>query len=380
MCVGVAALILILSVFNGLESLVISLYDTFNPDLKVTPKEGKIFIPPAEQIAELKKVDGVTEVAFVLEELAVLRYEDKITNVRLKGVDDNFINVAGIADTAMIRGDFSLKDNGVYQAVVGSGVERTLRIDVYNEFESLEILMPKRKGKLTSSNPEKAFKLKGVYPVGTFSIQEEFDREFVFVSLELMQELLEYDNGEISHLEIKTDPETSHDKVKKSAAAILGSQFDVKTQYEQDAFLYKVMKTEKLAVFLILTLILGVAAFNIIGSLSMLVIEKTKDIAILKSMGADKSLIRNIFLLEGFLLSFLGGAFGMLIAFSACFIQQKFKLLSINGDSLLIDAYPVEMRLGDFILVLFTIILISILAAWFPAQRASNQSSFLKGA
>lgn len=380
MCVAVGALILILSVFNGLESLVTSLYNTFNPDLKITPKQGKVFLNTEEQLAALQAVDGVETVALVLEEMGVLRYDDKITPCRLKGVDEDFLQVAGVDDIAMLDGDFVMKENNAFRAVVGLGIQRALRISLLNEFEKLEILMPKRKGKLTSSNPERAFNFKSVYPSGVFSIQEEFDREFVFIALPLMQELLEYDENYLSQFEVKLKAEADPKDVKEKLMAVLGTDFEVKTRFEQDEFLYKVMKSEKLVVFLILTLILAVAAFNIIGSLSMLVIEKTKDIAILRSMGADSGLIKRIFLLEGFLLSFLGGVIGMGIAFVVCFIQQKFEVLKIQGDSLLIDAYPVEMRLSDFILVLLTIIVISTIAAWFPADRASKQDGILKSA
>ena len=380
MCVAVGALILILSVFNGLESLVTSLYNTFNPDLKITPKQGKVFLSNDEQMAALKEVDGVETVAFVLEEMGVLRYDNKITPCRLKGVDENFLQVAGVEDLAMLDGEFTTNENGSYKAVVGLGIQRALRISLLNEFEKLEILMPKRKGKMTSSNPERAFNFKSVYPSGVFSIQEEFDREFVFIALPLLRELLEYDENYLSQLEVKIKAEADPNVVKKGLLAVLGNDFEVKTRFEQDEFLYKIMKSEKLVVFLILTLILCVAAFNIIGSLSMLVIEKTKDIAILRSMGADSGLIKRIFLIEGFLLSFIGGVIGMAIAFVVCFIQQKFEVLKIQGDSLLIDAYPIEMRLSDFLLVLLTIVVISIVAAWFPADRASKQEGILKGA
>ena len=373
MCFGTLALILVLSVFNGFEGLVTSLYDTFNPDLKISLNQGKVFVPEEEKIKQLEELEGVKSVAMVLEEIALLRYNDKTTPCRLKGVNAAFEKGSGVADTAMIRGKFLLNKGGRNYAVVGLGIERALRIDVFNDFELLDIFMPKRTGKITN-NPEEAFNRKSISPVGTFSIQEEFDKDYIFVPLEVSQDLLNYKEGEVSQLEIAFEENADLEKLQATVENILGANFLVKNRYEQDAFLYKVMKTEKLAVFCILALILVVASFNIIGSLSMLVIEKTKDIAILKAMGADSSLIRRIFLTEGFMLSFLGGLIGMIIAFIICFIQQKFEIIPLHGDSLLIDAYPVEMRVGDFLLTLLTIIIIAIAASYFPAQKAAKQS------
>ena len=377
MCFGTMALILVLSVFNGFEGLVVSLYDTFNPDLKVEPAEGKVFVPLPLQMDHINSIDGIENVSMVLEDFALLKYDKKYEQCRIKAVDDSFEQTSAIADTAMIRGKFKLKDDNVLNAVVGYGIERNLDIDIYNDFERLDILMPKRTGKV-SLNPENAFNKKSIRIAGTFSIQEEFDREYVFVPLELMQEMLAYQNGEISQLEISLKPGANVNNIQRELAGVLGNGFKIENRYQQDEQLYKVMKTEKLVVFLILSLILIVASFNIVGSLSMLVIEKTKDIAILKSMGADKSLIRRIFLFEGFLLSFLGGLLGMILAFFICFFQQRFKFITLQGDSLLIDAYPVQMEWPDFALTLLTVVLITIAASYLPAQRAANQDEMLR--
>ncbi len=379
MCFGTFALVLILSVFNGFEDLVVSLYSTFNPDIKVEAVEGKVFIPDAQKLQTIKELEGVQGVSMVLEDFALLRYNEKYTHCRMKGVDEDFVNSTGIADTAMIRGEFILKDETRNNVVVGFGIDRALQIDIYNDFETLDVYFPKRKGKI-SSNPENAFKRKALHPVGTFSIQEEFDREYVFVPLDMMQEMLDYDKKEISNLEIGLKKDADNDYVKNSIEKILGADFKVKDRYEQDENLYKVMQTEKFVVFLVLLLILIVASFNIIGSLSMLVIEKTKDISVLKSLGAENSLIKKIFLYEGFMLSFLGGLIGMFLAFVVCFVQQKFKVIPLYGDSLLIDAYPVKMELGDFLLTLVTIILITLAASYLPAKRAAEQKEILREA
>ena len=378
MCFGTLALILVLSVFNGFEGLVISLYNTFNPDLKVIPATGKVFVPDEEKLMDIAALEGVSGISKVLEDFALVQYEENYHQCRIKAVDENFIKMNAIADSAMIRGEFGLKaGSDVGNAVLGYGVERALRVDIYDQLESLTIYLPKRKSKI-SINPENAFNKKQVYPSGTFSIQEEYDREYVFVSLDLFQEMFQYTNGEVSQLEIGFEKGADVEKLESKITALLGNDFVVKNRFQQDANLYKVMKTEKLVVFLILTLILIVASFNIVGSLSMLVIEKSKDISILKSMGADKSLIRNIFLYEGFLLSFMGGFIGMILAFTFCFIQQKFSIIPLYGDSLLIDAYPVKMQASDFLLTLTVIILITIAASYIPAQKAANHQEILK--
>lgn len=375
MCFGTAALILILSVFNGFEELVLSLYDTFNPDFKVLPVEGKTFTPDAAQLAEIEKIEGVEGIALVLEEFALLQYKGKYEQCRLKGVNEDFLKISSIGDSSMVRGQFKLKSGSLPLAVVGYGVERNLAIDVFDDFEMMKVLLPKRKGKV-KLNPENAFTSKPVKAIGTFAIQEEFDREYVFVPLDLVQEILDYENNEVSQLEIGLSDGTKGAAIQKRIQAILGNDFVVNNRFEQDVELYKVMKTEKFVIFLILTLILIVASFNIVGSLSMLVMEKKEDIVTLKSMGADRSLIQRIFLIEGFMLSFLGGLLGMIIAFFICFIQQNYGLVPLSGVSLLIDAYPVKMIWTDFAITLVTVILITLGASALPAYRAANQGEY----
>lgn len=377
MLVGTAALILVLSVFNGFEDLVVSLYDTFNPDLKITAKEGKVFAPDSIQWAEIQELEGVEALSYTLEENALIKYRDDNDFIaRLKGVDDNYVEVSQV-DTAIIDGDFALKNGQTNFAVLGVGVAGLLGVNVHNEFTALKIFMPRRDQAVSRTRPESAFTQALIYPVGVFAIQQDFDSKYTIVPLRFMRQLLNYEN-EVSGVELALAPTANVAEVQSQVQGILGEAFWVKDRYQQDEFLYKVMRTEKWAVYLILTFILIVAAFNMIGSLSMLVIEKKHDIGILKAMGASKQFIRRLFLTEGVLLSMIGGLSGMFIAFVICVLQQKFSLLKLQGQSFLIEAYPVSMRLGDFVLVFITVSIIAILSSLFPANRAAEQSQLLK--
>ncbi len=377
MMVGTMALLLVLSVFNGFEDLVTSLYNTFNPDIKITAKKGKTFEPDSLQVLQIKNLEGVTAVSKVLEENAQLQYKDKFNIFRLKGVDDAYTDVSQV-DTAMVEGEFKLTDGYKNYAVIGAGVEGILGVNIMNQFQKLKVYMPRRDVKVSTLRPETAFKQDLLSPIGTFFIQQDFDSKYVIVPLRFMRDLLAYKTA-VSALEVAIAPNAKPATVQAQIQRILGDGFHVQDRYQQDAFLYKVMRTEKWAVYLILTFILVVAAFNIIGSLSMLVIEKSRDIGILKAMGATKNFIRRLFLLEGMLLALTGATLGCLLSVIICLVQQHFKILKLQGASFLIDAYPVSMRFGDFALVFVTVVIISLFASIFPANRAAEQSQLLQG-
>ncbi len=376
MIVGTAALILVLSVFNGFEDLVTSLYNTFNPDLKITVKKGKTFDPDTIHIDQLRALKGVNAISEVLEENALLQYKDKDFIGRLKGVDDVYEQVSEV-DTAIIDGQFLLKDGERNYAILGVVVESILGVNIHNEFTPLKVFMPKREGKVSTMRPENAFRQSIIYPSGTFAIQQDFDSRYIIVPMRFMREILSYERA-VSALEIALDPKCSVAQLQSQIKEILGDNFEVKNRYEQDVFLYKVMKTEKWAVYFILTFILMVAAFNIIGSLSMLVIEKSRDIGILKAMGATRTFIKRIFFVEGILLALTGAGIGSILAVTICLIQQHFKIIKLQGASFLIDAYPVSMRWEDFALVFVTVVVIATIASIVPALKAANQSQLLK--
>lgn len=371
------AMVLILSVFNGFEGLTLSLYNSFNPDLKVTPETGKVFTLTPEQIQQLDGLEGIDVYSQVLEEKAALKYDDNEFIGTLKGVDDNFLKVSGV-DSAMVRGSFVLHERGRDFAVLGLGVEGQLGVRVSDQMRVITVLIPSRKTGGVGLMPSAAFSRANISPAGTFSIQMEFDSKYMFVPLSFIRSLLKYDK-EISALEIKTMPNTNLQDLETELTAILGPGFIYQDRYQQNEFLYQVMRTEKWATYAIMSFILAIAAFNIIGSLSMLVLEKTKDIAILKTMGATSQTIRQIFLLEGLLSSLIGAAFGIGLALLLCWLQVQYELIPLPGSgSFVISAMPVKVKLYDILLVAATVVSISLLASWLPAYRTSKMGNLIR--
>lgn len=374
MVVTTMAFILILSVINGFEDLVISLFNTFNPDLKAQVKEGKTFALTPAQLNEIAAVKGVEAVAQVLEENAVIMYNDKSLIVTLKGVDEVFSQVSSV-DTSMVDGEFYLQTNEQAFAVIGAGVASMLGINLFNQFAPLQVYLPKRTGKL-KTEIDKSFNDALIQPAGVFSIQADFDSRFVITPINFVRKLLEYEK-EVSALEIAIQANANQSKVQQQIQSILGKDFKVLNRYQQDEYLYKIMRMESWAAYAILSFILLVTAFNIVGSLAMLVMEKRNDISILKAMGATDRLIYRIFLIEGMLLAIVGAVIGMTTALIICLLQQRYKLIKIEGDSFLIDAYPVSLRLSDFVFVAITVLIIALLASYYPAKKATDQSAIV---
>jgi len=372
--VGATALIIVLSVFNGFEDLVKGLYNDFYADIRVVPARGKIIRITDEQIRQLRNVSGVLALSRVVEEKAVLNGAFQ-TVVTLKGVDSQYTAVTNInTPQHLLRGNFSLGDAANPAIVVGVGIENAAGLEVEKFKYPAIVYLPNKQASRLSS--EEGLHSSSVVPTGTFAVQQEFDNKYVFTNLAFMQYMLSLQPDEYAAIEMKVsgDPTT----VQKSIQQLLGGNFLVETRYQQNMGLYRVMKTEKWFIFVVLTLILIVAAFNIIGSMTMLVLEKKKDIAILRAMGASQQRIHFIFLLEGLLLGIIGGGIGMLLAALICGIQLKFKLIKLAGSSFIIDYYPVAMKAGDFILVGITLMVITLAAAWIPARRAGQQGYSLK--
>lgn len=363
--IGTMALIIVLSVFNGLETLVRSIFNTFDPDLKITPAEGKTFIPDPSSLSMLASVNGVACYSLCVEENALLKYGDRQYVATIKGVDENYARVTGV-DSSMWDGEFILmSDQGGAYAVPGIGVANYLGMRV-NFVTPLNIYVPKRTGTV-DLDPENAFIRNYIFPSGIFQVEQEFDSKYVFVPVGFARELLEY-QSEVTSLEIKFDPGAREADVQRDVARIFGEGYIVQNKYEQQEIFYKVMRSERLAIFLILTLILIVASFSIIGSLTMLIIEKERDIGILRSLGADNMLIRKIFIFEGWLISIIGAIAGIVLGFMVCWIQQRYGLVSLQSESLIVNAYPVEMKMRDFIIVPVTVLLIGFWAAWYPVR------------
>ncbi len=368
--VGTMALIIILSVFNGLETMVSAIFNTFDPDIKITAAEGKTFIADTSRLKLLAKVDGVSCYSLVLEENALLKYGDRQFIATIKGVDDNYTMISNI-DSSMFEGTFSLRsEKGRPYAIPGIGVAQYLGLRI-NFISQLSIWLPKRTGN-TNINAEDPFNKKYITPSGIFEVEKEYDSKYVYVPLEFARELIEVNEG-VTSLEIKFSDRTDPQVVQKNITKIFGKGFIVKNRYEQQEIFYKVMKSERLAIFLILTLILIIASFNIMGSLTMLIIEKERDIEILKSLGADNNLIRKIFIFEGWLISIIGAIAGIILGFAVCWIQQTYGLVKLNSESLIMDSYPVVMKVKDFIVVPVVVLLIGYWAAWYPVRYLTKK-------
>ncbi len=371
--VGTMALIIILSVFNGLETMVSAIFNTFDPDIKITASEGKTFIADTSLLTRLSEIDGVACYSLTLEENALLKYGDRQYIATIKGVDDNYAMVTHI-DSTMWEGEFTLKsENGRPFAVPGVGVAQYLGLRV-SFITPLFIYVPRITGS-TTLNPDDAFNRKFIFPSGVFEVEKEYDSKYVYIPLEFARELTEKEDG-VSSVEIKINEKMDPRTVQNRIENIFGQGFIVQNQYEQQEIFYKVMRSERLAIFLILTLILIIASFNIIGSLTMLIIEKERDIEILKSLGADNNLIRKIFIFEGWLISFIGAVTGIILGFIICWLQQTFGFVKLNGNSLMMDSYPVVMKIKDFVIVPATVLLIGYWAAWYPVRYLTKK--FLK--
>ena len=364
--VGTMALIIILSVFNGLETMVSHIFNTFDPDIKITASEGKTFIPDTALLKLLAKVDGLCCYSMTIEENALLKYGSKQYIATIKGIDDNYAMVSNI-DSSMWEGEFRLRnDKGRPYAVPGIGVAQYLGIRV-NFITPLEIIFPRKTGPGTSFNAENSLNHKFIFPSGIFEVEKEYDSKYVYIPIDFARELTETDKG-ITTLEIRFREHADPNSVQKDIIKIFGKGYIVQNRYEQQAIFYKVMRSERLAIFFILTLILIIASFNIIGSLTMLIIEKERDIEILKSLGADNNLIRKIFIFEGWLISIIGAFSGIILGFIVCWLQHTYGFVKLQSQSLIMDSYPVVMKIKDFLIVPATVLLIGYWAAWYPVR------------
>ena len=264
--VGTMALVVVLSVFNGFDKVVKSLFNAFDPDIEITAAEGKTFVPDGPAFDSLSRLPGVVHYAEVLEENALLRYDERQHIATVKGVDESFIKVTGI-DTMIYDGAMKLKDENRPYAVVGQGVAYNLQIGL-NFINPVFVYMPKRTGRINLANPDQSFRRKFIYPAGIFAIEQDFDSRYILVPIEFMRDLLDY-TREVTALEVKIDPGMKTKKVQEAIMETMGPEYVVKNRQQQNELFYRVMKSEKWAIFLILTFILIIASFNIIGSLSM---------------------------------------------------------------------------------------------------------------
>lgn len=370
--IGTLALIVILSVFNGFESLVESLFNTFNPDILITPKEGKTFSESNFPEDSIKKIPGVIYFTEVVEENALIKKDQKQHIIRIKGVSEDFMQMSRL-DSMIIDGEFELKLEEKNYAVVGAGVAYFLGYNFTEFSDPLTIFVP-RKTSSSGLNFANAFNSKLIHASGVFSVQQDFDVKYVIVPIDFARDLLEYKN-ELTAIELGLDENSDIVKIQRDIQKLLGDKFSVKNRFQQQELLYKIMRSEKWAIFLILSFILIIATFNVIGSLSMLILDKKKDIAVLNALGANNQLIKRIFLIEGLLISFIGAFIGLSLGALICWLQQEFGLISLgSGDgTFIINSYPVEMKISDFIYVFITVFVIGFAAAWLPVKQISKK-------
>ena len=371
--IGTAALVLVLSVFNGFEDLLSGLFGHFNPQIKVTPAKGKTFEPDSLTMQQLSTLPGILYLSETLEEIAFFEYEGSQDFGVLKGVDEIFARVNNI-DSTLREGQYQLEIEDRNCAVLGAGVRNKLSINVENALSAMTIYMPTGEA---GGVLDKPFKTRTIYPVGTFAIQQDFDNQYVLTNIAFMRELLEVSPGTVSSLEIRCKPGAKVAEVKSQIRGILGEGYTVKDEYEQNEAFFKVMQLEKWMGFAITSLMLVLMAFNTIGALWMIVLDKQKDISVLKSMGATDRTIHRIFLFEGLLLTLLGMGIGLVLAVALYFIQIEYGIVTIP-QGFLVESYPIAMRSGDFIPVILTVICIGLLAALPPAQRAVRVPAFLR--
>lgn len=371
--VGSAALIIILSVFNGFEGLVKSLYVDFYADMRIVPAKGKTLLLNKEQVAGIRATSGITTLGFIAEEKALLVNGELQTIVYIKGVDEQFTQLNKIA-AHIKRGRFETGTTEAPTLVLGVGIENAIAADVTKKGYPLTVYMPNRQAaRFGSADGLNAF---NALAAGTFMVQQDFDNKYAFTNLAFLKYMLNMGPDEYSALELKINSDP--DQIKAALQKQLGNDYIVETRYEQNRSLYAVMQMEKWVIYGILSLILIVAAFNMVGALTMLVLEKQKDIAILKALGANDQNIERIFLSEGFLLATVGGGAGIVLATIICWLQMKYKLVKLGGDTFIIDYYPVQMMPTDFALVACTILIIALLAAWIPSRKAGRDQLSLK--
>lgn len=370
--IGTMCLILALSVFNGLEGLLRSMYGNFDPDITITPAIGKSFEFDSTYVSKIKSVEGVLGVSEVVEDNVLVEYKDAQRLVRMKGVSRDFDEYSGIKNV-MVAGEFPLVRDSIGYALIGRGVQYDLSLSLKNDFYTLQMYYPKDIGPGVV-NPSKMYNLLNIIPGGIFAIEKYYDDNYVFVPVEFAKNLLNYQNR-LSSFDVYLSDEVSAAEVKANIQATLGEAFVVKLGEELHSDLYKVLKIEKLFVFLILVSIIGIASINIFFSLTMLVIEKKKDISVLFAQGASSKLIRNIFLYEGCIVAFTGALVGLILGISLSLLQQNYGLIGMGMNSAVMNSYPVKIEAMDVFLTILAIVIITILASIQPALKAGKSFS-----
>ena len=371
--IGTLSLVIVLSVFNGLEEIIVNRFSSFDSELKIYTSERKTFKADTvfyEKLNSCKQIEFVSE---TIEENALVEYKGVSNPYLIKGVSDNFKKITGI-DTMMFDGDFKLYEQHLPVAIIGYSVAAELSVGI-SLVAPLKVYMPNRTKKM-STNPRNAFKTKAIYPVGIFSIDQDVDN-IIIMPIKFVRELLNY-NNEVTAVELKLKPNSNVDKVKLNLEDLLGKSYKIKNRFEQHEFLFKIMKSEKLIIFFILSFIILIASFNIISSLTMLLIEKKNDIETLHSLGATYSTIKKIFFFNGWLISIIGALLGIIFGSIICWIQIEFGIITLPGSEnggFLIDAYPVSMHVWDIVFVFLVVIFIGFITSFYPVQYIKKLQS-----
>lgn len=370
-----AAMICVLSVMNGFGVMVEQLFSQFDPDIRIEAVSGKSFHDQGERFDALRQLSEVAMVSQSIEETALLQFEDKQMPVRLYGVDSVFPTLTHI-ENIITEGHYEVYDGAFDRAVLGQGLAWQMGIGA-RFISPLQLYAPKRNAKVNMLRPDQSFNDEVCFIAGTFAVQQvKYDNEVMLVDIDLTRRLLDYDNHEVSALLVKVAPHTSVKQAKKAIQSLLGEGFAVLDRYEQQADFFRILRVEKLLTTLLLVFILLIASFNIIGSLSMLIIDKQTDIQTLSHLGANKKMIQRIFLFEGWLISALGAMVGLAIGLIVCLAQEHLGILKLgNGTEYVVSAYPVAVQTTDVLIVAAVVLTLGFLAAWIPARRVQEAKS-----
>ncbi len=370
--VATIALVCALSVMNGFNDLVSSMFGNFDPELKIVPKTGKVFDPSANEVTKIKSLPEITLVSEIIQDNALIQYKDRQVIAVVKGVDDNYLHLTNL-DSVLVDGEFKLQDEAAYYATLGIGLAFELGINP-GYVSPLELYAPKRTEKVNMANPATSFNLEYAYIASVYRInQQVYDEGFMIVPLALARDLFTYEK-EVSALELKLADNANVKTVKKELKSLLGENYIVQDRYEQQADAFKMMQSEKWMIFLILCFILTIALFNMVGSLSMLMIEKQGDVRTLRNMGADDTLIRRIFLFEGWMISGFGALIGVVIGLILCLLQQEIGLIKMGAaGSFIIDNYPVRVVFSDVFIVFVTVLSLGFLSSWYPVYYLGDR-------
>lgn len=368
------ALVCTLSVFNGFQNLVSNLFTAFDPELKIVPATGKVFDGQDKAIAAIRKMPEVALVSESLEDNALVQYQGRQAMAVIKGVEDNFEELTPIDTILFGRGELLLHDEVVDYAIPGVQLLATLGTGI-RFLDPLEVYAPKRGAKVNMANPAASFTGGNLFSSGlVFAVnQEKYDGSYILTSLKFARQLFQY-TTEVSAINLKMKEGTDIDAFKRKLEKHLGERFRVLDRYEQQADTFRIMKIEKFISYLFLTFILMIACFNVIGSLSMLIIDKRDDVVTLRNLGANDRQIVRIFLFEGRLISFIGAVSGIVLGVLLCWLQQTFGLISLGAaGSFIVDAYPVSVHWEDVVLIFFTVLAVGFLSVWYPVRYLSRR-------